>query len=91
MPFDVSRGRVATPFRVVSTEVLMSARAASFAAAGAVALCTMIAAAQQPFASLADDHDIVQRFLTSDEVSPTAYQAGKARKAAREQPEEIAA
>jgi len=35
----------------------------------------MIAAAQQPVTSLADHREIVQRFLTSDEASRTAYQA----------------
>jgi hypothetical protein len=53
----------------------MSTTATSFAAAGAMALCGITAAAQQPAASLPDDHDIVQRFLTSGEPSPTAYQA----------------
>lgn len=52
----------------------MSTTAASFAAAGAIAACSLIAA-QQPIASLDDDRDIVPRFLSRDEVSPMGYQA----------------
>jgi hypothetical protein len=51
----------------------MSTTAVSVAAASAIAVCSLMAAAQPPEMSL--DHELVQRFLTSDEASPVAYQA----------------
>ena len=53
----------------------MSTTAVSFAAAGAIAVCSLIAAAQPPTMSPVDHPDLVQRFLTSDEASAIAYQA----------------
>jgi hypothetical protein len=45
------------------------------AVAGAIAVCSLIAAAQPPMMSPMDHPDLVQRFLTSEEASPIAYQA----------------
>jgi hypothetical protein len=53
----------------------MSTTAVSFAAAGAIAVCSVFAAAQPPMMSPGDNHELVQRFLTSGEASPIAYQA----------------
>lgn len=52
----------------------MSTTAVSFAAAGAMAVCSLLAAAQPTMTSLADD-ELIQRFLVSDEASPIAYLA----------------
>ena len=53
----------------------MSTAAMSFGAACAIAFSGLIASAQPPMSSLANDDDLVQRLLTSDEASPIAYQA----------------
>lgn len=54
----------------------MSTTAVSFAAAGAMAVCSLLAAAQPTMMSIAHD-ELIQRFLASDEASPIAYLNGR--------------